>query len=225
MKKLVLVLGLVTLCAASAAQAATFELFYNATPSNTGPTGNTVLRLSSPNAGVDPYGYLRYKPTTPFALNLLNTLSADFNMVQGPFAGGSPRFDIGLDFDNDGDFDWTGGDRLLMANWGTQPWGGGAPVGWSSTGNFMDPLQGITFFDGNTQYTVAALKAMFGTLNVMRAYVSLDSGWTGNTQILDVDNFRINGDSYSLTPVPEPTVLGLLGLGLVAIARRVRTRA
>ena len=53
------------------AQAVTWDLFYQATLSNTGPTGNTVLRLSSPNTGTDPYGYIRYKPDTPFALNNL----------------------------------------------------------------------------------------------------------------------------------------------------------
>jgi hypothetical protein len=221
MKKLFGVVAvLALLCIGGVAQAATWELFYDAAPSNTGPTGNTVLRLSSPTTGTDPYGYIRYKPDTPFALNNLTNLSTDFNMVQGPFTGGSPRFDIGLDFNNDGAFDWTN-DRLIYAYWGTQPWGGGTPpTGWTNTGNFMGTsLWGdITFFDGNTQYTLAGLNTAFGNLNVMRVYVSLDSGWAGNSQILDIDNFTVNNDVYSAASVPEPASMLLLGFGLIGLA-------
>jgi len=224
MKKFLILLGTVMLCMCLGAttEAVTWDTFYQAAPSNTGPTGNTVIRLSSPNSGADPYGYIRYKPDTPFALNGLNVLSADFNMVQGPFIGGAPRFDIGLDFNNDGI--WN--DHLIYAYWGSQPWGGGTPpTGWTNTGNFMGTsLWGdVTFFDGNTQYTAAGLKAAFGTLNVMRAYVSLDGGWTGNSQILDVDNFRVNDDVFSAAPVPIPGALVLFGsglVGLVGIGRR-----
>jgi hypothetical protein len=190
----------VMLAVSGAAQAATWDLFYQAALSDTGPTGGKVLRLSSPNSGADAYGYLRYEPATPFTLNDLTELSVDFNMVQGPFVGGSPRFDIGLDFNNDGI--WN--DHLIYANWGTQPWGGGTPpTGWTSTGNVMgSSLWGnVTFFDGNTQYTAAGLKAAFGTIKVMRVYVSLDSGWAGNTQILDIDNFKINSDVYHIRQV------------------------
>jgi hypothetical protein len=140
-------------------------------------------------------------------------------MVQGPFVGGSPRFDIGLDFNQDGLFDWTN-DHLLWAYWGTQPWGGGTPpTGWANTGNFMDSSlwSGITFFDGNTQYTVEQLKATFGNLNVMRAYVSLDGAWTGQSQILDVTNFRVNDDVYSPSAVPIPAAGWLVGTGLIGL--------
>jgi len=62
----------------------------------------------------------------------------------------------------------------------------------------------ITFFDGNAQYTLAGLNTAFGTLNVMRVYVSLDSGWSGNSQILDIDNFTVNNDVYRASSVPNP---------------------
>lgn len=211
---------LLSLISATSVTAATWDLFYNAAPSNTGPTGNTVLRLSSPTTGTDAYGYIRYMPDTPFALNNLTNLSTGFNMVQGPFIGGSPRFDIGLDFNNDGVFDWTN-DRLLYAYWGTQPWGSGTPpTGWTNTGNFMGTsLWGdITFFDGNAQYTLAGINTAFGTLNVMRVYVSLDSGWSGNSQILDIDNFTVNNDVYRASSVPEPASMLLLGFGLIGLA-------
>lgn len=225
MKKSFVYLMFVVVCifiggAGAILHAGTIDTFYQVSPSNTGPTGNTVWRMESPNSGPDPYGYIRYMPNTPFALSTLTVLSVDFNAVQGPFTGGSPRFDIGLDFDNDGNFDWTGGDRLIYAYWGTQPWGGGTPpTGWTNTGNFVaNSFWGpITFFDGNTQYSWTQLVSAFGSLNIYRIYVSLDSGWAGTTQILDVDNFTINGEVYRAS-VPEPSLMLLLGLGLGTVS-------
>ena len=207
------------------AHADTWNLFYDATISPTGPGGNpVVVRMKSDSASMPatPYGYIRYVPSTPFLFQDLNTLSADFNWLQGSYHGGSPRFDIGLDWDSSGT--WNGSiDKLVYVYWGTPPNftdDPADPSGWQNTGNFM--TDAATRFQGPggwVLYSPADAKTQWGNYTVLRAYVSLDAGW-GGAQWMDVDMVNINGAVYDA--VPEPAGLAVLGVGAVTLLRRRR---
>src|SRR5215470_1254941 len=63
------------------------------------------------------------------------TLSADYEMQTGCFGGGAPRFQVRIDYDNDGMI--SAGDKSVFIYWGSPPNFTDCPAGWSNTGNLI----------------------------------------------------------------------------------------
>jgi hypothetical protein len=201
------------------AHAAAFHTYGNVTVS---PDG--YLTTSTNPGG---YGGLVLDFTaTPFALSSLTTLSVDFQMTQGTFGGGSPRFSI---FDTSGSF-------AAWVYFGT-PLGGGSfadpnPGAQQNTGNYASLLSSdVRVYNngfggvgnGNTGQTWAQFVAQAGGTDVGYVTLDLDGGFIATQQAL-FNNFTVN-DTVVTAAVPEPStwamiILGFAGVGFMAYRRK-----
>ena len=159
------------LLAAAPANAATFGTYGGTT--NNGVDFDLVSNASTPYSG------LYYTPDAGFTAGDITELSASYNMTQGAFGGGAPRFSID---DGSGNEAWV--------YWGS-PLGGGsfsnpnANNTWGSTGNYADLLStDIRVYNNgfggqntsNTGETWAQFIAAVGSTDVGFISLDLDSG-------------------------------------------------
>ena len=200
---------LFALAFASSSQAAVVQTYGDVTVANS-PNG-PVWDLKSDVAGI---GYAGLYLTNPgLAPNDLTSLSALYQMLQGNFGGGSPRFTL---------FDSLNGAAYIY--WGPPPYNSDPNGGvWGSTGNLVGALVDTNGFGGTGyqyQITWASFLAQAGAVNIQYlVLVDLDGGWVA-TQELIVNNIDVNGTLYNPTlqvaDVPEPSALLLLAVGLLA---------
>jgi hypothetical protein len=116
-----------------------------------GPEENPhVVKLESLGDEAPPWASILFIPPEPITFNDVNELSADFEMTEGSFGGGSPRFSLLIDWNDSHIIDE--GDRYVFIYWGTPPNYMDEPVhnGWyvdeqdpnwaerNNTGNLMD---------------------------------------------------------------------------------------
>jgi hypothetical protein len=175
-------------------------------------------------------------------LAMLTKLSALYEMTQGTFGGGAPRFTL---FDTH--LDKTGNnDQSAYVYWGT-PTGGGSfadphPGTYASTGNYADLTSPdvrvyVNGFGGqftsNTGETWSKFVADLGTTAVQFVTLDLDGGFTGKQQMI-TDEFRVNNNVYEAGPdptsaTPEPATLSMVAVALAGFAgyrwRRARRAA
>jgi hypothetical protein len=192
-------------------QAGTFAT-YGDTFSN-----GTSFDLTS-NASPYSYSGIQYTPDPGLTLSGLSNLSAGYNMLNGSFVGGSPRFGI-QDASN----------HQVWVYWGT-PLGGGSftnpnPNGvWGNTGNFVGSSTVSFYSNGfggfnspNVGVDWATLLASVNLGTVITAiFLDLDAGWAGTDQHLLVNNFTVNQDVLT-TPLPAALPLFATGLGAVGL--------
>ena len=136
-----------------------------------------------------------YTPNPTLKFNQLTHLSTDFRIDGGDCGGGSPRFEISLDKNNDGVSD---GNLFVYLGWTSNfdncIWG------WQPTLNVIDnpyphPRYDLTEFGGSYFVTYADALALLGDYNVLRVRLVVDGGWTTpRGQAVDVDNFQVNED-------------------------------
>lgn len=172
--------------------ATTFAASSSSTPfGDATPLGGGTTQLVS---DADPgYGGLDFTVPEDLTFADLQTLSTEFNVTDDDCAGGSPRFQINLDTDNDGDTDGN-----IFAYLGPQPsYTGCTPNTWLGSGDlldnsrFLDTSQlGGTFYD-----TYANALATYGTATVTGVQLVVDSGWafTDGEQTVLVRNVVVNG--------------------------------
>jgi hypothetical protein len=203
------------------AKADTLGVYGNTTVVN-GPNG-TAWQLTS-NTATPPAWAGVYVQTNLLTVSSLTQLSASYQMTQGTFGGGSPRFSL---IDNNGNEAW-----IYF----------GTPLG----GSFLDPLSGAYGSTGNyasllspdvrvysngfgglnspnTGMTWAQFSALTGGTQIGFVSLDLDGGWL-QTQQMQVNNFQINGTTYNPASVPEPVSMILLGSGLVGVGAKLRKR-
>jgi hypothetical protein len=162
-----------------------------------GPVDNLCV-ASLPSAQIPPpdFGFISYTLTAPLAFSGLTELSADYDMQTGCFGGGSPRFQVRVDYDNDGLI--SAGDRNVFIYWGTPPNFTDCPSGWGNTGNLIassDLRYDLTSVGGAFYSTHTDAVNLIGTLTVLRVSVIVDGGFTGG-QVALVDAFKVNNDTF-----------------------------
>ena len=170
-----------------------------------GPEHNPyVVKLESIGDEAPPWGSILFRPPEPMTFNDIEELSADYNMTEGVFGGGSPRFSILIDWNDSYVADQ--GDKYAFLYWGTPPdFNDCPPSGWNNTGNLYDLPDlrvDLTKFGGPFYATIDEAKAMFGEKNVFEVILGLDGGWI-NDQVMLVDNITIDGYTYDALPLPS----------------------
>lgn len=203
----------------TSANAGTFDTYGDVI---TTPSGFLATSMGFDGSG------LYYQPSSPMTLNSITQLSADYQMTQGTFGGGSPRFTI---FDSSLHSAWV--------YFGT-PLGGGSfgDPATGSTGNYanlasLDLRVASNGFgglgNGNTYETWAQFVADSGTQLISYIFLDVDGGWSqaNNTQQALLNNFTVNDEVFT-PPVPEPStwvmmILGFAGVGFMAYRRRQTT--
>jgi hypothetical protein len=187
------VVSAAVLWASLTAQAAQpWSLFGDAQFVREGGKGNQwAIELSSSDTSFSGISFSPRKDTT-FAD--LRQLSASYKILEGGFGGGSPRFQVALDTDGDGDFDGN-----VFIYLGTPPNFNDNPVGWQSTGNLLaseDLRFDLTQFGGPFYGSYEDALALVGDADVLSVDLVVDGGWLADQVILfddvRVDNFKLN---------------------------------
>lgn len=180
---------------------AAYLLFGDASIVTGGNPGNAAQIRS--DAAVPPsFGGVRIDvPAGITTLADLTTLSTDFNVTDDDCGGGSPRFQVRIDYDNDGVV--SAGDANVFVYLGPSPnYIGCTPNTWVLSGNLVtDPNSrwdtsqvGGTFYD-----TYATAVTLTAGLDVLRISLVVDSSWmfADGEQTILVDNVTINSDLYT----------------------------
>jgi len=192
-----------------------------------GPEDNPwVVKLESIGDEAPPWGSVLFTPPEPITFNDMNELSSDFEMTEGSFGGGSPRFSILIDWNDSHIAD--PGDKYAFIYWGTPPDFMDEPVhnGWyvdeqdpnwaerNNTGNLVDCNEhrvDLSQFGGPYHSTIEEAKHRFGDKEVLEIILVLDGGWLAD-QVLLVDNIKVRTYTgtyttyiYDANPLgPEP---------------------
>lgn len=218
-----LLVAMMVLSGATVAFGAPFSLSGTATITGTAnPAHPSVFDLSSDTSGT--FGAVGLGFGTPFDYNQLTNLSADYNRQLGAFGGGSPRFSIRLDADNNGVI--SAGDANVFVYFGTHPNFNDVTAfdTWFNSGNLMTgaSIDTSSLVGGNFYDTVANSYALFGTMDVLRISLVVDGGWNGNDRFL-FDNIMVNAQLFQ-APEPASMLAWSLIAGVGAVGYRFRKR-
>jgi len=209
-------------CALLAPQGASADVMFSGTATTVPtPGGNPsgAPNVFSIQSIGNTAGAISWTPSSPMTVSDLTNLSATYQMTNGSFGGGSPRFAVGVD---DG-----GTTRYFSVYLGTLPnFTDTPPAGWNDTGNLLalgDNRIDLSQFAGGTFYdNYANLQNLLGGLSITEILLVLDGGWLGDQEML-VDSFSIN-DLTITAPEPASLITWLTLLGTGGIATCVRRR-
>lgn len=165
--------------------------------------------LSGPPAGELTTASVIYLPDHTLKFKDLHTLSVDFKRLTGDCGGGSPRFQIGLDTNFDGQLDGS----IFIYLGPIFNYINCSPT-WETSGNLLfngtEPRFDTAQFLGGTFYDSwrGALN-LAGEASVCYILLVVDGAWypagvygTGNfqnSQVFHFDNVRVNNDLFSVT--------------------------
>ena len=171
--------------------AAMYTTFGDANIQSPGFNSPYAARIQSDCSSGTPFGGVRFQTPSGMTLNDLNTLSADFNLVNSTNGGGSPRFQVRVQTPS--------GPRNVFVYIGTPPSYSGDPSNvWSNTTNLLDPTDtvdasqlGGAFYD-----PYANVQANYGSYPVLSITAVVDSCWAvpSGVQTVLLDNVTINSD-------------------------------
>jgi len=193
--------GLIGITMASAA-GPTWSLFGNAISviDGVGPNTGAIQLSSTCNfTGATPtcdfttltFSGVGFQPAGPLTFSSITQLSTDFNVGGSDCGGGSPRFQINIDTDGDGNLDGN-----VFVYLGPHPNFTGCFFGWQNTGNLISStdLRYDTSQVGGTFYhDYAGALALVGPDSVLGVQLVVDGGWfIPRGQAVLVDNVTLN---------------------------------
>lgn len=164
--------------------------------------------LSNVNTA-DDYGGISFDDANGTSISGLTNLSTDYNVTNDDCSGGSPRFSVTVDFDNDNTL--SAGDKNVFVYLGPHPsFTGCTPNTMVSSGNLTtspdsrwDTSQvGGTFYD-----TFANASLLTSANEILEINLVVDSGWAfaDSEQTVLFDNVAINSTVYNFDPSPTPS--------------------
>ncbi|MGH7529348.1 MAG: hypothetical protein ACREMN_03110 [Gemmatimonadales bacterium] len=148
------------------------------------------LRSAASGAG---FGGIAFSPPTPLTFAQVTTLSADFNVGDDDCGGGSPRFQVGLDTDGDGDRDGN-----IFVAFGPSPNFTGCIAGWQNTGNLIGNTEHGRYdasqVGGSGFGTYQDALAVARDAQVLGIQLVVDGSWlfADGEQTILVDNVQVN---------------------------------
>jgi hypothetical protein len=182
--------------------AAASTLFGGATTEN----GYAVLESSA----TVPFSGISFDDANGMTLADLATLSTDYNVTDDDCGGGSPRFQIRLDENNNGISDV--GDGNVFVHIGPSPSFTDCATGWQSTGNLVGTTDtgrvDSSQVGGSTFGTWADAETAAGGLNILSISLVADGSWSAQAtngdgeQTIWVDNTNIDGMVYTYDSNP-----------------------
>ncbi len=193
MRKIISILTVSTVFALTAvvANAAGYSFFGNAGYVSPGNSSLRAAQVISNTANQTPYGGIDFSVPSGLTLAGLNTLSTDYQVIQGGCGVGSPRFSVTTPQGNV--FVYMG----PPPNYNICP----ADSVWYNTGNLASPanLVDATQIGGGFYESWAQVQHDFGTLSVTDISIVLESGYAfaGGNQTINFDNTAVNSDLYT----------------------------
>jgi hypothetical protein len=139
------------------------------------------------------FGGVAFHPPTSLTFAQLTLLSADFNVTDDDCGGGSPRFQVGLDTDADGDRDGN-----IFIAFGPAPNFTGCAAGWQSAGNLIGNNDHGRYdasqVGGSGFGTYETALAAAGAARVVGIQLVVDASWffADGEQTVLVDNVQVN---------------------------------
>lgn len=168
-------------------------------------TGDYITLVS--NSDADPsndYSGVSFNDANGMTFGSLTALSADYNITDDNCGGGSPRFSIGLDTNND-----SVADGYVHTAIGPSPSFTGCAAGWQNTGNVIGNNDAGRYdfgqFGGSafTTYSNAPANVLAG--EVTEIAIVVDGSWSAaatggdGEQTVLVDNTNVNGTVFDFT--------------------------
>ena len=203
---LVAVVFMVTLLVTPGSSAGPWTLFGAAAPTRSGAAPNPwAVRLTSDtsisNDGDDYSGVLFQDPDGTLTFADIFGLSTDFVNQVANCGGGSPRFSIRIDEDNNGEL--TGNDGNIWVYLGVAPnyVNCSNDPGWTSSGNLIGLPNSDTRYDlsqvgGGFYDTYNNALSLHGAKRVFYVSLVVDGGWmfpsSSYRQVIDVDKVVVN---------------------------------
>lgn len=206
--RILLVGGILLTFAMSSTAAPPWMLFGGAVALHTPGAGERTWSITLVSNTGDAFesndfsGVAHLSSDSPMVFGSLWYLSTDFNVGSSDCFGGSPRFQLNIDVNDDGV--WSVGDKNVFVYIGPMPnfVGCNTVSGWQTTGNLI-PDPGATQearwdtsqLAPGTQYnTYSGTAALVGSHRMLGIQLVVDSGWgfASGIQTIDVDRVTVN---------------------------------
>jgi len=133
---------------------------------------------------------IAFEPKKDATFADLKELSVLYLVEEGGLGGGSPRFQIALDTDGDGESDGN-----VFVYIGTPPNFDDNPVGWQHTGNLLaseDLRFDLTQFGGPFYGSYEDAVDLVGDADIVSVDLVVDAGWMFGEQTILVDDVRVD---------------------------------
>jgi hypothetical protein len=190
----------VVIGATASAGSGTFSLDGDAQVVSGSKKNQNVVLLESDLTEDEVYGNIEWTPRVRgknvLTLDELTNLSATYQVIAGGIGGGSPRFQISLDTNGNGQADGN-----LFVYIGDPPSFSSGTTGLVSTGNLLadDDLRFDATQVGGTFYmTFDEVVDLVGDAQVLGVDFVVDGGWMfENGQAVVVTQLQINGDKLN----------------------------
>lgn len=155
-----------------------------------------AVQLQSDENSDTPHGGVSFQqPNGKLTFADIEQLSTDYNITEADCGGGSPRFSIGIDTDDDGSVDGN-----VFVYIGPSPNYTGCDTGWQSTGNLIqsaEPRFDTGQVGGTFYHTHADAVNLVGDDTVLYVDLVVDASWQFGVQTVLVDNVQVN--NYQMT--------------------------
>lgn len=185
---------------------AAYTLFGSATTVGGGNPGNAIQTVSNTSTvdTADDFGGISIDDANGSFISGLTQLSTDYNVTDDNCGGGSPRFSIRVDSDNDNVA--SEGDKRVFVYLGAHPnYNTCTPNTWTASGNLVSAVNPVwdTSQVGGTFYdTYANASTLTSANEILGISLVTDAGWSqgDGEQTVLFDNVTVNSNVETFEP-------------------------